>query len=258
MIRFLIKKAFFDTWDNLIQAALINLGAVLIIAGFLGLGKLALSLGEVMLPLTLAAGIIVFFVYGGFMALTAKDIAFYGQPSFKNFFSYIAKTWKASIFYALMVILIFYTWIFLLPFYNSIGGAIGFVATIVLLWVIFGFVLISPWFFPVASQLDTKPIKILKKSFLLALDNPGFTLFLFFSSIITFILSLFTALLFPGFTGMLIWQQDALKLRMYKYEYLEENKNANRKKIPWDALIAEDRERVGKRTLRGMIFPWKD
>jgi hypothetical protein len=29
-------------------------------------------------------------------------------------------------------------------------------------------------------------------------------------------------------------------------------------RVPWDALLAEDREQVGVRTLRGMIFPWKE
>ena len=45
---------------------------------------------------------------------------------------------------------------------------------------------------------------------------------------------------------------------MYKYDWLEANPEANRKKIPWDALLMDDKERVGKRTLRGMIFPWKE
>jgi hypothetical protein len=44
---------------------------------------------------------------------------------------------------------------------------------------------------------------------------------------------------------------------MYKYDYLEKNPG-DRRRIPWDALLVEDRERVGKRTLKGMIFPWKE
>ena len=49
-----------------------------------------------------------------------------------------------------------------------------------------------------------------------------------------------------------------MKLRLYKYDYLEENPDAKRNDIPWDALLIDERERVGKRTLRGMIFPWKE
>jgi hypothetical protein len=39
---------------------------------------------------------------------------------------------------------------------------------------------------------------------------------------------------------------------------LEENPDANRRKIPWDALLIDEKDRVGSRSIRGMIFPWKD
>jgi hypothetical protein len=57
---------------------------------------------------------------------------------------------------------------------------------------------------------------------------------------------------------MLIWLQAGFKLRLLKYDYLENDSDANRKRIPWDALLIDERERVGKRSLRGMIFPWKE
>ena len=58
--------------------------------------------------------------------------------------------------------------------------------------------------------------------------------------------------------ALLLWYNVALKLRMYKYEYLEKNPNAKRKDIPWETLLAEEKEYLGKRTLKGFIFPWKD
>jgi hypothetical protein len=72
------------------------------------------------------------------------------------------------------------------------------------------------------------------------------------------LVSFVTAFLVPGITGLAIWYQSALRLRMYKYDYLEEHPDTPKREIPWDALIYDDRERVGKRTLRGMIFPWKE
>ena len=62
----------------------------------------------------------------------------------------------------------------------------------------------------------------------------------------------------PGISAVVLWISVGLKLRLYKYDYLEKNPEANRKKIPWDALLVADKDRVGKRTLRGMIFPWKE
>jgi hypothetical protein len=70
--------------------------------------------------------------------------------------------------------------------------------------------------------------------------------------------SLFTALLLPGISSILLFWNTAFKLRLYKYDWLEQNPGSNKKSIPWDALLVEDRERVGKRTLKGMIFPWKE
>jgi len=43
-----------------------------------------------------------------------------------------------------------------------------------------------------------------------------------------------------------------------KYDWMEANPEANHKKVPWAVLLAEDMERVGPRSLKGMIFPWKD
>ena len=72
------------------------------------------------------------------------------------------------------------------------------------------------------------------------------------------VVSFFTALLLPGIATIMLWWNIAFKLRLYKYDWLEQNPGANRRRVPWDALLVEDRERVGKRTLKGMIFPWKE
>ena len=70
--------------------------------------------------------------------------------------------------------------------------------------------------------------------------------------------SVFTGGILPGLGAVLVWHNVALKLRLYKYDHLEQQPESNRKQIPWDALLVDDRDRVGKRTLRGMIFPWKE
>ena len=81
-------------------------------------------------------------------------------------------------------------------------------------------------------------------------------------------------LLLPGPASAVLLLTVAFKLRMYKYDFLEEQRAASsrepeagykpprgrrlRVRVPWDALLAEDREQVGVRTVRGMIFPWKE
>jgi hypothetical protein len=71
-------------------------------------------------------------------------------------------------------------------------------------------------------------------------------------------ISLFLAFLAPGPAGALLFLDEAFRLRLLKYDYLEANPDANRKQIPWDALLIDERERTGTRTLRNFIFPWKD
>ena len=93
--------------------------------------------------------------------------------------------------------------------------------------------------------------------FLILLDNPLFTLSLMLTSLLISLLSVLTALLLPGIATVLLLTNAGLKLRLYKYDYLDQHPES-RKHIPWDMLLNEDRERVGKRTLKGMIFPWKE
>ena len=142
--------------------------------------------------------------------------------------------------------------------YGAMGNMLGVAAIVFLFWAVVIWVLSSQFYFGVRARLDTKIRKLIRKSFILFFDNTILAIVLAFGAIIVSGVSVFTAFLFPGLTGLLVWYQVAMKLRLYKYDYLEENPDANRKKIPWEALLLEDKERVGKRTLRGMIFPWKE
>jgi hypothetical protein len=74
-------------------------------------------------------------------------------------------------------------------------------------------------------------------------------------------LSIFFIGLIPSMAGISIGNTNALRIRLYKYDYLEEHPEITgrqRKKIPWEELIYEDRETLGPRKLRSFLFPWKD
>ncbi|MDR1985520.1 MAG: hypothetical protein LBP88_00935, partial [Treponema sp.] len=58
--------------------------------------------------------------------------------------------------------------------------------------------------------------------------------------------------------GILLYLDEALRLRLLKYDWLEVNSDATLRKIPWDALLIEEREKTGTRSLKNFIFPWKD
>ena len=135
---------------------------------------------------------------------------------------------------------------------------LGFLGQVILLWVTVGWVLAAQFFFPIQSRLERNPRKMLRKMMLLFFDNTGLMILLAVGALATLLASVFTGGILPGLGAILVWHNVALKLRLYKYDYMEQHPEASRKDIPWDALLVDDRDRVGKRTLRGMIFPWKE
>jgi hypothetical protein len=70
------------------------------------------------------------------------------------------------------------------------------------------------------------------------------------------------AFLLPGPAGLLLFLDEALRLRLLKYDWLEANPDTTgskkRRQIPWDAILIEEREKTGDRSFRSFIFPWKD
>ena len=125
-------------------------------------------------------------------------------------------------------------------------------------------VLALQWFLPIQAQLGNKFKKTLKKCFIIFFDNIGFSVFMFLYTLILAGISYFTATLIPGFAGILLSYNNAFRIRLYKYDWLEEHEeelkqHGKRKvRIPWGELIADDRETLGPRTLKSFIFPWKD
>ena len=260
MIGFFIKKAFFDGWDNLIGLIIFNIGFVLCLAAGYGVAltfQFSIALG---ITLSLLFFVLLTIVICG-VAFSVKEYAFYQRAGFKNFWKNIKESWKLALVYALFMFIILVIIFFVIPFYagfSGTSGIIGAVISAILFWVMFFSVMALMYYLPLISQLKLSPKKAVKKSFLLVFDNMGFSIFLFIYTLITFIVSIFSAFLIPGFAAIFMAHQDAVKLLALKYNYLEENPDANRKRIPWNVLLIEDRDRVGHRTLRGMLFPWKE
>jgi hypothetical protein len=257
MIGFLIKKAFFDLWDNMLRIVLVNLGFNVI-----------LSLGIFIPYLTRAYPVVsflvfIFFVcvfnyYTGAASFFARDLADYKSPGFADFTDYLKQVWKSSIVLSVITVAQIVLYLVGFPFYIRLGGFLGLIAIAVIFWISVAWTLASQFYYPIRSRMEGKNSSVIKKSFVLLLDNTMFSIFLGIAALFTFIISFFTALLLPGITGILLWHQAGLKLRLYKYDYLEEHPDVSRRKIPWGHLLKEEQEKVGTRTLKGMLFPWKE
>ena len=256
MFGFLIKKSFFDMWDNLIRIVILNLGFILAFAIIIYFPLLFRDI-PVLFFTALGIGMGILFVYSGVVSSMASSIADYTKPEFKDFLPALKATYPTSLLFALVNLVLVILFQVAFRVYGGIQSFVGPLASSFLFWVLIFWVLALQYFFAVQARLDRKFTKIIKKMFLLLLDNPLFTVGLFITTVIIFAISAFTAFLLPGIATIFLWWNVALKLRLYKYDHLEEHPDA-RRNIPWDALLTEDRERVGKRTLKGMIFPWKE
>ena len=258
MIGFFIKKAFFDGWDNLISLVVLNLGFLLVIAALFGaLELLAIStLGGIVVIVVVIA---LYSFYLGAVSYQTKEYAWYTRPGFAHFWGAFRSLWRHSLLYTGLSLVIFALTVFVIPFYFSYNNFFGLVVSVFLFWLALLLVLALFYFYPLAVQMpQDKPLKSLRKSFILLVDNLGFTLFLALYKLFNLLVSILFATLIPGVGGLQLSGQIALKLLLFKYDYLEENPEANRKKIPWEALLFDEREKVGPRSFKGMIFPWKE
>lgn len=256
MFFFLVKKAFFDGWDNLGTLILTNLGTVALMA--LGTSvPYALRNIPVLSIATLVVVLLAIFVYLGTASRITKEISDYKRPEFREIPRYFRETWKSSLAIGSAATGFVVVAVVGIRFYARVGNVLGIAAISLLFWasVVIGLALI--WFFPVRDRLGGSFATVLRKSFLLLFDNTILTVLIGLWSLILLIMSGFLAFLMPGTGGIFLAWNDAMRLVLLKYDYLEENPEANRKRIPWDALLIDERERVGKRSLRDMIFPWK-
>jgi hypothetical protein len=257
MIGFLIKKTFFDLWDNLFRIALVNIGFIASLAFPVFIPPLLESIPALSVAV-LGIGILWCFVYLAAAALSIKSVSDYGSFGLSDFFMNLKRAWPAGMVLGGVGCLIGGLVTVVIPFYLSMTSLIGLLLAAVIFWTLVVGILSLQFFFPIRARLDTNIHKVLKKCFLIFFDNPLFCIFSLIYSIITLGLSAFLALLFPGPAGLLLYLDEALRLRLLKYDWLEANPDANRRKIPWDALLIEEREKTGSRSLKSFIFPWKD
>lgn len=252
-----MKKAFFDGWDNLFGLVLLNMGFVLLV----GLG--------IVLPPLFGARTLGFWLALGFVGLLGsvwwstcvhalKAVADYGRLAWRDLPALALKAALPGLQYGALTGLFLVALAVGLPFYLSRAGFLGALAAGLLLWCFVLFTLAFQWYLPLRARFGGGFMKNLRKCLVFSLDNSLFSLFVFVYNAAGFVLSCGTALLMPGLAGLALCLDDALRLRALKYDWLEANPGVKRSQLPWDSLLIEEKELVGKRTLKGMIFPWKE
>lgn len=254
MIGFFLKKSFFDGWDNLFSLILLNVGFIAVIALFI---LLPLQLGLPFLP-ALCLGSLPAAIWLSACVFALKSVSDFGSFHIKDIVASLRMGLAPGLHVGVLLVLAFVVLSVGLPFYLKLGGILGAMAAGVIFWCSVIVVLALQYYLPLRARLGGGLYKNLRKSFILFFDNPGFSLFLFLYSSVNFAVSFVLAFLIPGIAGLALAGNVALRLRLYKYDWAEEHPEANRREVPWDELLAEDKDLVGKRTLKGMIFPWRE
>jgi len=257
MIGFLIKKNFFDLWDNLFKIVFLNLGFIVSLAFPVFVPSL-LSAVPVLWAVTLLIGILWCCVYLSAAAMSLRAISDYGTFGFPEFFANLKIMWPVGLVLGGLVFLAFILCAIIIPFYLGMNSMLGLMLAAVVFWTLLAAVLAFQFLLAVRARLDTKLRGVIKKCFLIFFDNPGFCFFSLVHSVIVLALSAFLGFLAPGPAGVLLFLDEGLRLRLLKYDWIEANPDENRRKIPWDALLIEEREKTGDRSLKSFIFPWKD
>jgi hypothetical protein len=214
MIGFLIKKAFFDLWDNMFRIVLLNLGFIASLAVPIFLPAIipvpALKLA------VLAVGIFWCFIYLAAAALSVKAVSDYGAFGFADFGANLKAGWPAGLLMGLISLLLFLMVKIIIPFYMQIESPVGILLAAVIFWTFVLSLISFQFFFAIRARLDTKPAKIIKKCFIIFFDNPGFSIFSLLNAAVMLVLSVFLAFLLPGPAGILLFLDEGLRLRLLK------------------------------------------
>jgi len=262
MIGFLIKKFFFDLWDNLFKIALINIGFVASLSFPVFVPGLVESV-PLLAAGTVLIGMLWCCVYLSAAALSLKNLSDYGNFGFADFLNNLKAAWPFGLVSGGFVFLGYLLCTVVIPFYLSMKSMAGLLLAAVIFWTLVVAFLALQFFFAVRARLDTKIIKVIKKCFIIFFDNPWFCVFSLVHNAAVLLISVFLAFLFPGPAGLLLFLDEGLRLRLFKYDWLEANAGTGngqgkKREIPWDALLIDEREKTGTRSFKSFIFPWKD
>lgn len=266
MVGFFLKKNFCDIWDNFFPLFVSNilLVSIMVITG-LGVSyvfnyNLLAGAGAVVA----ACGFIMSLIFA--WGINARKIADFAIPGIKIFFTSLKTTWFNGFVFGSFIAIFFMvmreTFKVYIAMYFESGSITGLLIAALLGWCAFVTAAALQWFVPLYYlQEENSMVKCLKKCFILFFDNAMFTIGIFFHNIILLLLTVVTFGLVPGINGITVSTTNALRLRLYKYDWLEENDAFNdrekRGNIPWDELLEEDKESLGPRKLASFLFPWK-
>lgn len=265
MFWFYVKKNFCNLWDDLfavfVPGLTMSLCAALCLFCVYACGVAQQSYGALAIAFVVASGVFfgtVFAFGGNALALASWEIA-----PVKGFFAGFRKDFVPGFAFGALAALLVLVLSLAIPYYlKVVKQAVGSFALVIagaLFW--FGIIafLALQWFLPLHKLMPADGFfKTLRKCLIIFFDNAGFSVAVFLHNCALFVFSL---LIFSAPAVVALSLTNALRLRLYKYDWLETLPESaskdERAEVPWSALLKEDRDTLGPRSLRSFIFPWK-
>ena len=269
MFGFFFKKNTWDIWENIFYVLILNFMFLLV-----GFGAFFLktwfwrTLGFARFTFSLLVFVWVFTILSLAAGPNALKIAGFDSVKFSGFFSKIGESVKDGLLLGSFIWVLFNINVISVPFYYGMwrgvsddGNPLYLIPLMLIVWFTLTTVFALQWFIPIRSAMHNNFLKILKKCYIVFLDNLGFSFGLFFLNLLNLVISVLTVTVMPGINGIILTQTNAFRLRLYKYDWLEVNPDltpAERKNVPWDQLLAKDKKQFGHKTFKTILFPWKE
>lgn len=264
MFGFILKKNFCDGWDNLLSVIFVNLVFLFTGIGLVFLNALSSKANsDIVTLLVLIFSVVVLTIIVFAYSELAAHIANFEGIHFVDFFKAFPGALKDGALFGLMNSAVFLISNFSIRYYFFESNSLfGFALGCGIFWIDIFYLVAMQWFIPIRALMHNNFKKCFKKSFIILFDNTGFSFLMAFYNLVLLVLSVACIGFFPSVAGITIANTNALRILLYKYDYLEEHPELTTKKqrrqIPWDELLAEDRQILGPRKLRSFLFPWKD
>lgn len=261
MFKFFIKKNFCDGWDNILPIIISNIVTVLVTMLFTWIISFTVR-NELLFLLAVVLTMVAIFIFIVSFCGSARAIANFESVSIKDFFLAIPSFWKDGVLFGLIVGISVDVFVVGIPFYFSQDSMFAFAVGAFMMWLAIFEMLSLQWFVAVTALMPENEFpKRLRKCFIIAFDNLGLSVFMLVYDFVMLLFSVFCIGLMPSFSGIVLAKTNALRLRMYKYDWLEAHPELRtkhgRKAIPWDELLQNDIDILGPRTFKSFIFPWK-
>lgn len=260
---FYLKKNFCDGWDNMFSLAAVNAVFLAPVAILFALLLTSLSSGAELLFFVFLFLFCTVICTGGLSfgpcAVKASDFRGY---RIRDCLTAIPHHVKDGLCMSAIITAMALIARVCVPFYFMRKSLLGAAVGVIFLWMLLFVILSLQWFVAVSALLPGAFFKRIKKCFILFFDNTAFSIFLALHSLLLCAFSLLFFGLLPSISGVTLAYVNALRLRLYKYDYLDAHpeyaSKQDRKIIPWAELLASDKEALGPRSFKSFIFPWKE